>query len=194
MEKRIREKLSGCTVGIAGLGGLGSSIAVLLARSGVGRLILADFDVVDESNIYRQQYIKRQIGMKKTDAIRQIIGWVDDEVKVKTFDERLDGMRACEIFEEADIVIEAFDNPKSKADIVGAVLKNTCKKVVSASGIAGHGPGDEIVSKKVLSNLYVVGDGGRGIVEGEKLMATRVAIAASKQAHLAVRIMIGEEE
>ncbi len=194
MERKIREQLSKCTVGIAGIGGLGSNIALLLARSGVGRLILADFDVVDESNIYRQQYIEKQIGMKKTDAIRQIIGWIDEKVQVETFDEKLSGMRACEIFEEADIVIEAFDNPKNKADMVGAILKNTDKKIVSASGMAGCGPGDKIVSKKVLSKLYVVGDGGRGIEEGEKLMATRVAIAGSKQAHLAVRILIGEEE
>ncbi len=65
----VHTKLKAATVGIAGLGGLGSSIAVALARVGVGKLIVADFDVVEPSNLNRQQYFVDQIGFLKKGSV-----------------------------------------------------------------------------------------------------------------------------
>jgi sulfur carrier protein ThiS adenylyltransferase len=59
------------TVGIMGLGGLGTVVAGTLARIGLGNLVLADFDVVEPSNLNRQQYFISQIGMRKTKALKK---------------------------------------------------------------------------------------------------------------------------
>ena len=69
----IRQKLANARVGIAGLGGLGSRIAVILARTGVGTLHLVDFDVVDLTNLNRQQYFLLQLGQEKTKALCQLL-------------------------------------------------------------------------------------------------------------------------
>lgn len=65
-----QKHLSAGRVAIAGLGGLGSNVAYALARIGVGHLHLIDFDVVDTTNLDRQQYFMEHIGMYKTDALK----------------------------------------------------------------------------------------------------------------------------
>ena len=67
----VQERLERARVAIAGLGGLGSNVAFFLARIGVGHLHLIDFDRVDITNLNRQQYFMRHIGMYKTDALRE---------------------------------------------------------------------------------------------------------------------------
>ena len=65
--------LSEGRVAIAGLGGLGSNVAYALARIGVGHLHLIDFDVVDITNLNRQQYFMEHLGMYKTDALKSLL-------------------------------------------------------------------------------------------------------------------------
>ena len=65
--QKVFEILSKACVGIAGLGGLGSNIAMMLARSGIGRLLLIDFDVVEPSNLNRQHYMVSHLGMPKAE-------------------------------------------------------------------------------------------------------------------------------
>ncbi|MZQ74808.1 MAG: sulfur carrier protein ThiS adenylyltransferase ThiF [Peptoclostridium sp.] len=185
--------LKNLTVGIAGIGGLGSNAAVSLARIGIGRLVLADFDVVDESNLNRQYYMIRHLGMKKAQAIQQVIGDINPQVDVESHDVYIDSHNAPEIFKDADIIIEAFDVASCKAKFVNSILQNTGKKVIAASGLAGVGSANSIVTRRVSERLYIVGDGVSGLSEGEKLLASRVAIAANHQANLAVRLLIGED-
>lgn len=193
MGRGINGILNDAVVGIAGIGGLGSNAAVALARMGIGRLVLADYDIVDESNLKRQHYMIRHLGMKKAHAIKQIIGEINPQVHIESHDVYVDGCNAPEIFKDADIVIEAFDVASCKAELVNSILGNTGKKVIAASGLAGYGPANSIVTRRVTERLYIVGDGVSGLSEGEKLLASRVAIAANHQANLAVRILIGEE-
>ena len=72
-DKPIYSIMRSSRIGIAGLGGLGSNIAAALARSGVGHLILADFDTVELSNINRQLYTLNHIGQKKAEALPMIL-------------------------------------------------------------------------------------------------------------------------
>lgn len=190
----IHSKIKGTSVGIAGLGGLGSNVAMSLARIGIGKLIIADFDVVEPSNLNRQQYFIRHIGMKKTDALEEIIKDCNPFVKIEKADVFLNEENILQTFRDVDIVVEAFDDPISKASLTNTVLtKMKDKKIVVASGMAGHFTGNTIIAKKLRDNLYFVGDGENDAKPGCGLMAPRVAIAANHQANTVLRIILGEE-
>jgi len=88
--KGISEKLKKAKVCILGLGGLGSNVAVLLARAGIGSLKLVDFDIVEASNLNRQQYRISHIGMKKTEAIRTIIKEINPFVEIEVLNKKVD--------------------------------------------------------------------------------------------------------
>lgn len=191
---RVHEKVKKAVVGIAGLGGLGSNAAVALARIGVGKLILVDFDVVEPSNLNRQQYFIRHIGMKKTEALKEIIGECNPFVEAHIVNAFLDENNIEEIFKEAHIIIEAFDNPVSKAVLTNTVLsKMKDKKIIAASGMAGYFPSNTIVTRKVRENFYIVGDMENEAQPGMGLMAPRVSIAANHEANAALRIIMNEE-
>ena len=185
---------SGC-VGVAGLGGLGSNIALSLARTGVAKLVLADFDVVEPSNLNRQQYFVRHIGMKKTDALKELIAEVNPFVEVETHDVMLTAANVAEIFAQCSIICEAFDNVAGKAMMVneaGASLRD--KKIVGASGMAGYFSSNLIKTVKFARNVYLCGDLQNAAGVGQGLMAARVAICANHEANLAIRLLMGLEE
>ncbi len=189
----VHSKIKQCTVGVAGLGGLGSNVAVALARTGVGKLILTDFDVVEPSNLNRQQYFIKHIGMKKTEAIEEIIKNCNPFVKIEKRNVFLDQSNIEHVFKNADIIVEAFDNAESKALIVNLVLtKMKEKKIVAASGMAGYFESNTIITRKIRDNFYMVGDGESEAKPGLGLMSPRVAIAANHQANAVLRIILGE--
>ncbi|NOY80141.1 MAG: sulfur carrier protein ThiS adenylyltransferase ThiF [Kiritimatiellaeota bacterium] len=180
-------------VGIAGLGGLGSTVAVALVRTGIGKLVLADFDVVEPSNLNRQQYTVEQIGLYKTDALREVLGKINPYVEIETHCVRLDDRNVPEVFGRVDVMVEAFDAVAAKAMLVRSFRK-ACPGVplVTASGLAGYGPSNRIRTRRVLPNLYLVGDEESEARPGVGLMAPRVGIAASHQANAVLRLLLGE--
>lgn len=188
----VHEKVKQSKVGIAGLGGLGSNVAISLARLGIGELVLVDFDVVEPSNLNRQQYYIRHIGMKKTEAIKELLTEINPFVKVKVVNTYLDETNIEQIFEDVDIVVEAFDNPVSKATIVNTIISKTEKTIVAASGMAGSFSSNTIQTKKMNNRFYLIGDGVAEAKEGQGLMAPRVAIAANHQANTVLRIIVSE--
>lgn len=190
----IHQRIKKSVVGIAGLGGLGSSIAIALARVGVGRLILVDFDVVEPSNLNRQQYFVHQIGMPKAEALRKNIAAINPYVKVQTYSERLDRNNGERIFREAEVVVEAFDRAEEKAMLINIVSeKMPDKYIVAASGVAGYGDSNEIKTIRFSSKIFIVGDQKTAAEPGVGLMAPRVGIAAHHQANTVLRILLGEE-
>ena len=198
LEQRIgrtaRERLAKARIGIAGAGGLGSNIAMMLARSGVGHLVIADFDTVDESNLNRQHYAREHVGASKVDALSQQIHAVDPRVEMQAFRLRVTPQNACELFGGCDIVCEAFDDAQAKAMLVEQLLSLTPGPiVVSGNGMAGIGPASEIVTRRLGSRLYVCGDGESDVDAGEVMYAPRVMLCAAQQALVAVRIVLGEE-
>ena len=198
LEQRIghtaRERLAKARIGIAGAGGLGSNIAMMLARSGVGHLVIADFDTVDESNLNRQHYAREHVGASKVDALSQQIHAVDPRVEMQAFRLRVTPQNARELFGGCDIVCEAFDDAQAKAMLVEQLLSLTPGPiVVSGNGMAGIGPASEIVTRRLGSRLYVCGDGESDVDAGEVLYAPRVMLCAAQQALVAVRIVLGDE-
>ena len=191
--KGISGKLKKAKVCILGLGGLGSNVAILLARAGIGYLKLVDFDIVEASNLNRQQYRISHIGMKKTEAIKTIIKEINPFVEIETLDVKVDRENISLIVEDIEIIVEAFDVAETKAMAIEELLINGDKKLVSASGMAGLGSANEIITRKIRDNFYLVGDNYSDYEEYLGIMSTRVMICAAHQANIVLRIILGEE-
>ena len=190
----VHAKLKAATVGIAGLGGLGSAIAVALARVGTGKLILADFDVVEPSNLNRQQYFIDQLGMLKTDALSSNLRKNNPYVELEAHAVKLTPDNLFPMFGKTDVMIEAFDRADQKVMLMQAFASaQPDVPLVAASGLAGFGAEETIGVKKMGKNIYVVGDLETGANPGCGLMAPRVGIAASMQANLALRLIVENE-
>ncbi len=182
-------------VGIMGLGGLGSVVAVALARMGIGRLLIADFDVVEPSNLNRQQYFIDQIGLKKTEALKTNLARVNPYVKVDIIDTRLSGPDIVALFDRVDVLVECFDDAEMKALAMRTVLQSLPgKSYVAASGMAGCQPNNSIRTRRLYPGVYMVGDEETEARPGEGLMAARVGIAAHQQANQVVRLLLGLED
>jgi sulfur carrier protein ThiS adenylyltransferase len=187
----VHAKVKAAAVGIAGLGGLGSAIAVALARVGVGKLILADFDVVEPSNLNRQQYFVDQLGQPKTDALVSNLRRINPYVAVESHTVKLVPENIIPVFGGVDIMIEAFDRADQKVMLMQSFASEKPEvPLITASGLAGFGPEETIGVEKMGRNIYVVGDLETGARPGCGLMAPRVGIAASMQANLALRLIV----
>ena len=191
--KGISEKLKKAKVCILGLGGLGSNVAVLLARAGIGYLKLVDFDIVEASNLNRQQYRISHIGLKKTEAMKTIIKEINPFVEVETLDIKVDRKNIYSIIGDIEIVVEAFDRAETKAMTLEELLTNKNKIVVSASGMAGLGPANEIITRKIKDNFYLIGDNYSDYEEYSGIMSARVMLCAAHQANIVLRLILGEK-
>lgn len=185
-QEMLCEKMRQATVGLAGLGGLGSNVAAALARTGVGRLILADFDAVESGNLNRQNYYTDDVGTPKTDALARIITRINPDVTLEVHNELLTEENIPGIFAGADIIAECFDKAEMKAMLTRVFFKRLApqgKKLVAVSGLAGCGPANSITTRLVNPNFAIVGDGHTDVNEVPLLVASRVIIAAMHQAH-----------
>jgi sulfur carrier protein ThiS adenylyltransferase len=190
----VHETVRVAKVGIMGLGGLGSIVAGALARIGVGKLILADYDVVEPSNLNRQQYFIEQIGMRKTKALKDNLMMMNPYIKIETVDCLLTEGSIPEIFKEVDVLAECFDDPALKAAALRAVLTYMPHiGYVGASGLAGYGDNNAIMTQKIHDQVYIIGDGASAAGPGHGLMAPRVGIAAHHQANQVLRILLGKD-
>jgi len=190
----VHARIKGGTVGVAGCGGLGSAVAIALARVGVGRLVLADFDVVEPSNLNRQQFFVDQLGLPKVDALRENLRRINPYVKAATFCGRLDRENIPQVFAMCDVLVEAFDAAEQKALLVESWRSSFPERpLVAASGLAGFGSANSVVTRRAGRNFWLVGDGEAAARPGEGLMAPRVGIAAHHQANAVLRLLLGEE-
>ncbi|MDF2633598.1 MAG: thiamine biosynthesis protein ThiF [Pelosinus sp.] len=177
------EKIQQITVGIAGAGGLGSNCAVNLVRSGFVNFILADFDVIEYSNLNRQFYFYNQIGKSKVETLRDNLLKINPNLQIKILLQKIEENNIASMFEKCHIIVEAFDQAKYKKMIVEEYIQSD-KFIVSASGIAGWADSDNIKTHKIKENLYVVGDLSSEVGADLPPCAPRVSIAAAKQANL----------
>lgn len=181
------EILQKSTVGIAGCGGLGSNAAVSLVRAGIGKLILADHDVVEESNLNRQYYFQSDIGKKKVEALMYHLKAINPEIKLETIDNQISASDISKIFKDADILIEAFDRAESKAWLIESWCMAFPKSpIVCASGLSGIGNTEDLKVQNA-GTIYIVGDGETEMSMG--LCSARVAIAANMQANIAIELL-----
>ena len=185
-------KLQAATVAVCGLGGLGSNIAISLARAGVGKFVLVDFDCVDVTNLHRQQYKACQVGLPKPEALLANLKEIAPYTEYETHFEKVTAENAVTLLAKADVVCEAFDNPEAKAMLVNAVLETMPGKfLVAASGMAGFDSGNSVTTRKVTKRFYICGDGKSDVADGIGLVAPRVMLCAAHQALTVVRIILG---
>lgn len=186
----IKAHLSKFRVGIAGAGGLGSNCAVALARSGVGTLVICDFDVVEASNLNRQYYFFRQIGVKKTEALKENISLINPETNLIICDKKLSPQNIPSVFAGCDVIVEAFDKAEAKQMIIETVQNEMPgTPIVVGSGMAGWGKSNEIRSRRIDDTLYVCGDEASD--SGElPLFAPRVGIVAAMEANTVIEILM----
>ncbi|HOK26988.1 MAG TPA: sulfur carrier protein ThiS adenylyltransferase ThiF [Bacteroidales bacterium] len=191
----VREHLKKFRVGIAGAGGLGSNCAMLLARAGVGTLVICDFDTVERSNLNRQFYFLHQCGMKKTEALKENLKMIDEDINVIARDIKLDRENIPEVFAGCDVIVEAFDRAEMKEMIIEAVQTDMSGvPLIVASGLAGWGRNDSIRSRKIDDNLYVCGDESQEVSEDNPPLAPRVVIVAAMQANFVVEILMNRKK
>ena len=191
----VHQKIRKSVVGIAGVGGLGSAVAVALARIGIGTLILVDFDIVEPSNLNRQQYFVDQIGMLKVEALRDNLSRINPYVRIKIFPDKIDPNNVERLFGEAQVVVEAFDRADQKAMLINAISERMSETyIIAASGVAGYEANNEIQTIRFSSRIFIVGDQKTAAKPGVGLMAPRVGIAAHHQANLVLRILLGKEK
>ena len=191
--KELQEKFSSAAVAVCGLGGLGSNIAIALARAGIGRLILIDFDRVDITNLHRQQYKADQIGRYKTEALVENLIEIAPYMKADVFTERITEDNFAALLKDADIICEAFDDAQSKAMLVNGVLEKLPHRyLIAASGMAGMGTPNAIRTRKITKRFYLCGDGESDTADTMGLVAPRVMLCAAHQAHTVLRILAGE--
>ncbi|HBB71625.1 MAG TPA: sulfur carrier protein ThiS adenylyltransferase ThiF [Ruminococcus sp.] len=191
----MQRKLSEASAAVCGLGGLGSNIAITLARAGVGHLHIIDFDTVDISNLNRQQYFPDQIGLPKTEALRDTLSRLAPYCDIRTDTVKLTPENIPELLRDDPIICEAFDSAEQKAMLVNTVLEQLPEKyLVAGSGMAGLYSANMIRTRRLGSRFYLSGDGVNGVAEGEGLFASRVMICAAHQAHMVIRLIAGETD
>lgn len=201
------EKLQQARVAVAGLGGLGSNICLMLARSGIGRLKLVDFDRVDLSNLNRQAYDIRHLGRKKTEALSERLREVNPYIELEIWEGKVTENNAAAVFRDWPYICEAFDNAEAKAMLAEQILQaggkqeyDNCKSreatdtwepvLVSASGMAGFGDADNIHTRKINNRFYICGDERTDLTESMGLMAPRVAVCAGHQANKIIQLIL----
>lgn len=190
----VHNRVKQATVGIAGVGGLGSAVAIALARTGVGRLIIADFDLVEPSNLNRQQYFLDQLGAPKVYALRDTLARINPHVHVAACHLRLTPGNIAEVFGRVDVLVEAFDRADQKAMLTETFTAFSPEKaLVASSGMAGYGTANSVTTRRGFGRLYLCGDGTTAASPGVGLMAPRVGVAAHHQANAVLRLLLGED-
>jgi len=191
--KEIRDKLAGKSVGIAGCGGLGSNCAVALARVGMGKLILADFDRVEPDNLNRQYFFTDQVGEFKAEALRDNIHRIDEKVSIEAHIINLDPDSIKTLFADCDVIVEAFDLNEAKLMIIETVLADMPDKyIISGQGVAGYGNNEGIRTER-LGRLIIVGDMETEVSDEQPALGPRVGAIANLQANLVLEILLNTD-
>ena len=192
--KEMHKKLRNARAAVAGIGGLGSNIAVMLARSGIGKLLLVDFDVVDVTNLNRQMYFIPQLGKPKAEALPELLYQINPYAASESVCVKVTPENVRELFYDYPIVCEAFDCPDQKAMLVRELLVQCPKTtVISGNGMAGYADINEIKTQQMMRRLYVCGDQNTDVGSGIGLIAPRVAACAAHEANKVLQLIMQEK-
>jgi len=191
-KEKIKKILSTKKVGIAGSGGLGSNIAISLARSGILYFTLVDFDRVEKSNLNRQYFFLDQIGKEKVTALEENIHQINPDVTCTLVHHKLEKDSMWEPFKNVDVVVEALDQAETKTQFIEEIMTHLpSTPIVAASGVAGIGHSDRITTKQI-GNLNLVYDEHALSSDEDVLLAPKVCLMANWQANIVLELLTGE--
>ncbi|HKK59660.1 MAG TPA: sulfur carrier protein ThiS adenylyltransferase ThiF [Salinivirga sp.] len=189
---QIHKILENSKIGIAGAGGLGSNVATSLARCGIGKLVIADYDSVSEDCLNRQYFFYDQIGIKKVSALEHVLERINPHTKVEAHDIKLTEEKVIELFTDCDVIVEAIGDARIKQQLIESVLvKLPEKHLVIASGLAGYGNNNRFTTEQ-YDKLWVCGDQEAEVNELNPPMAPAVGIVANMQANVVIDILLRE--
>lgn len=193
--KALQDRFAAASVAVCGLGGLGSHIATALARAGIGHLHLIDFDLVDLSNLHRQQYFIPQLGMEKPLALAQTLRAINPYLEIRTDTVRITPENLASLLADDGFICEAFDRAEEKAMLVNGVLEAFPEKyLVAASGMAGLADANDIRTRRVTRRFYLCGDETSDSQKGLGLVSSRVMVCAAHQAHCILQLIAQDEQ
>jgi len=189
----ISKERSCCNIGIAGCGGLGSNVAMMLIRAGIKTLTIVDFDRVELNNLNRQFYFQKDISKLKTAALKETLLQINPEASIKTIDERINENNLYDLFSDCKVVVEAFDTVEAKTMIAQRFQRTefTNKYLIAASGLAGIKSANMIQTKRIANNIYICGDFFTESNRETGLLSSRVMVTAAHQANMVLRIVAG---
>lgn len=181
------------SIGIAGAGGLGSNCAMHLVRCGFKKFILVDFDRIEESNLNRQFFRMEQLGQFKVEALGNNLREINPDLDISMHYKTVTSENMFDIFKDCDAVVEAFDAADIKKKLVETFLP-TEKLLVTASGMGGAGNADEIITRKIRNNFYMIGDMKTECNAETPPYSPKVGIAAAKQADVVLAYYLDQFE
>lgn len=189
----ILDKLENIKIGIAGCGGLGSNIAMMLVRAGIKKFTIVDFDKVEMTNLNRQFYFQKDIGKPKIQALQANLQQINPEVNVICVEKKLNENDIYTVFEDCEIIVEAFDSVEAKTMITQVFQdeKFNNKYLVGGSGLAGMKTVNNIKTRRLANNIYICGDFFSESNENTGLLSSRVMVTAAHQANMVIRILSG---
>ena len=191
----VTEILKRKRIFVAGAGGLGSNVCVMLTRAGLGNITVIDFDRVEASNLNRQYYFRDQIGTAKVIALKENLLRINPNLQISTIEEKLTASNCAELIpENTDLIFECFDSAEAKAMLTSFVLsERSDTPIIAVSGVAGLGPCEDITINKGPGKLYIVGDGTSEMNAETGTISSRVSQVSAIQAHIGIRLMLSLE-
>ena len=188
-----QEKFSRGRVAICGLGGLGSRVAELLTRAGVGYLRLIDFDRLEATNLNRQWYFMEQLGRYKAEALADNLRRITPYAELDVHTVRITEDNLASLLADVDVIVEAFDNATCKAMLVNGVREQFPRcHLVAASGMAGFASANAMRVRRLSENFYLCGDGRSAADAGDGLYGARVNICSALEALVVLQLLAGE--
>ena len=191
-----QQKLLDARALIVGLGGLGSPVAMYLAASGVGRLLLADHDQVALSNLQRQiVHTSASIGMPKVESARLMLAALNPEVHVDTLEEKLDEDALRQAVEAVDVVVDCSDNFRTRYAVNRACFA-AHKPLVSGAVVRYEGQVSVFLADRQDSPCYAClyrdsGQDEADVCSQFGVLAPAVGIIGSIQATEAIKVLLG---
>ncbi len=176
-------------IGIGGAGGLGSNCAMMLVRSGFKHIEIIDKDVIDASNLNRQQFFLKEIGLSKVAVTKERLLAINPDLNITVHHVHWDETIGEKFFQGFDYIVEAFDNAEWKFRFAQYYAARF-PVVVSGVGMAGL-LDKKPMSIKKIGNMYICGDRSTNSHAGHPPMAPRVTQCAGMMAEVVLDLTLG---
>jgi len=188
-------KIGEGTILMIGVGGIGCAAATYLASSGIGHLLLVDFDTVDETNLGRQVlYGPGNIGELKADVAAARLRKVNPNVEITSIPERLSDVALAEAVALADVVLDGCDNFTTRFQV-----NDTCvaasRRLITGSAIRFEGQlavfGPDYTESPCYRCLYIEADESLGNCAGNGVLAPVPGVIGTMMAAEALKYLAG---